>query len=225
MEEFILYPKLLEDSESISWCAVHIGVTVFSIEPYQIGFKNEEGIESGAFWFYRKLGFRPIRPELARMVLGEEHKIATRVGYRTPARILRQLAGGHVLYEAPSGNHPGDWDNFHVRHLGLAVQRRMAQHFNGDEQKIRRASAEQVARALGVRIADWNESERRAFSDFALMLALIPNLSRWSKEEKRAIACIIRAKAAAEESRYVRLLQTHSKLRDEVIQIGSRDVD
>ena len=25
MEEFILYPKLLEDSESISWCAVHIG--------------------------------------------------------------------------------------------------------------------------------------------------------------------------------------------------------
>jgi len=24
MEEFILYPKLLEDSESISWCAVHI---------------------------------------------------------------------------------------------------------------------------------------------------------------------------------------------------------
>ncbi len=24
MEEFILYPRLLEDSESISWCAVHI---------------------------------------------------------------------------------------------------------------------------------------------------------------------------------------------------------
>jgi hypothetical protein len=200
----------------------YLGVTVFSIEPYQIGFKNEEGIESGAFWFYRKLGFRPIRPKLARMVLSEEHKIATRAGYRTPARILRQLAGGHILYEASSGHHPGDWDNFHVRHLGLTVQRRMAKQFNGDEKKMRQASADQVSRALGFRIADWNESERRAFSDFALMLALIRNLPRWSKEEKRAIARIIKAKAGTEESRYVRLLQTHSKLRDEVIRIGSR---
>ncbi len=159
------------------------------------------------------------------MVLSEEHKIATRAGYRTHARILRQLAGGHILYEAPSGNHPGDWDNFHVRHLGLAVQRRMAEHFNGDEQKLRQASADQVARMLGFRIVEWNEAERRAFSDFALMLALIPNLSRWSKEDKRAIAHIIRAKAGEEEYKYVRLLQTHSKLHDEVIRIGSLDAD
>jgi hypothetical protein len=27
------------------------GVTVFSIDPYQVGHENEEGIESGAFWF------------------------------------------------------------------------------------------------------------------------------------------------------------------------------
>jgi hypothetical protein len=42
-----------------------LGVEVFSLDPYQIGHENEEGIESGAFWFYRKLGFRPVRPELA----------------------------------------------------------------------------------------------------------------------------------------------------------------
>ncbi len=39
-----------------------LGVTVFSIDPYQVGHQNEEGIESGAFWFYRKLGFRPVKP-------------------------------------------------------------------------------------------------------------------------------------------------------------------
>ncbi len=36
-----------------------VGVTCFSIDPYQIGFNNDEALESGAFWFYRKLGFRP----------------------------------------------------------------------------------------------------------------------------------------------------------------------
>lgn len=202
----------------------YLGVTVFSIDPYQIGFHNEEGIESGSFWFYRKLGFRPIQPRLAEMVLHEEQKIATRRGYRTHARILRQLATGHLLYETPTTGHPGDWDNFHMRNIGLAVQRRMAEHFRGDEQKMRHASALAVARALGIRAASWNDSERRAFTDMALVLALIPDLSRWSKDEKRAIEHIARAKADAEELRYVRLLQSHSKLREEIIRIGSTDV-
>ena len=39
-------------------------VTCFSVYPYQLGDQNEEAIKSGAFWFYRKLGFRPGRPEL-----------------------------------------------------------------------------------------------------------------------------------------------------------------
>ena len=55
-----------------------LGVTAFSIDPYQIGYENEEGIESGAFWFYRKLGFRPTRPEIMKLVLNEEKKIASR---------------------------------------------------------------------------------------------------------------------------------------------------
>ena len=41
------------------------GVTCFSVYPYQIGQDNEEAIQSGAFWFYRKLGFRPGRPTCA----------------------------------------------------------------------------------------------------------------------------------------------------------------
>ena len=60
-----------------------LGVTAFAIDPYQIGYENEEGIESGAFWFYRKLGFRPTKPDILKLVLQEEKKIASRPGYRT----------------------------------------------------------------------------------------------------------------------------------------------
>jgi hypothetical protein len=199
----------------------YLRVSVFSVEPYQLGSHNKEGIEAGAFWFYRKLGFHPVQPQVARMVAREERKLANRSGYRTRARTLRQLAAGHLLYEAPSAPHPGEWDNFRVPNIGLAVQRRLARQFGGDERKLRQALVTSVAHALGVKPKDLSASEHRVFSDLALVLAMIPDLSRWSKEEKSAIRQIVRAKAGTDELRYVRLLQSHQKLRDGLRTIGS----
>ena len=44
------------------------GAKCISIYPYQIGQNNDEAIDSGAFWFYRKLGFRPGRRGSAKFV-------------------------------------------------------------------------------------------------------------------------------------------------------------
>lgn len=199
-----------------------LGVTVFSIDPYQLGHENEEGIDSGAFWFYRKLGFRPTIDSVAEILKAEERKLARRPGYRTPAATLRSLADGHMLLDvAPEAAQGGLWDSFRIRNLGLAVQRRMASRFDGDARRMRRACSASVARALGVRVESWKEAEMRVFEEFACVLALIPDLSRWTVAEKRDAARIIRAKAGADESRYVRLLQGHARLRDEIIKIGS----
>ncbi len=197
-----------------------LGVTVFTIDPYQIGYENEEGIESGAFWFYRKLGFRPTKPKLLKLALDEEKKIATRPAYRTSARVLRQLAEGHLIFELPE-RQSGDWDRFQVRNLGLAVQRRMAKEFSGDAESIRSDSVRTVSRALGLRATDWKQSELCALRDLSSVLALIPNLNRWNGDEKRDVVRIIRAKAGADESTYLRLMQRHARLRAEVIKLGS----
>ena len=206
-----------------------LGARVFSVEPYQLGFHNDEGIQSGAFWFYRKLGFRPVLPRLARLVEREERKLAERPGYRSPAHVLRQLATGHMLYEAPASStgkeaptsSTGEWDGFHLRRLGLAVQRRIAARHDGDPERARRASVKRIERALGAGTARWNEDERRAFRDLSLVLALIPDLSRWTPDEKRALLRLVRAKAAPDETRYLRLLQRHTRLRREIIRMGS----
>ena len=99
------------------------GVTSFAIDPYQIGYENEEGIESGAFWFYRKLGFRPTRPEVLALTRQEEEKIAGRQGYRTSSRTLRKLAESPMIFELDPRTE-GDWDKFQVRKIGLRMQRR-----------------------------------------------------------------------------------------------------
>lgn len=99
------------------------GVTAFSIEPYQIGHENEEGIESGAFWFYRKLGFRSTEREALQLTEKEEQKIAERKGYRTSARTLRKLAASPMIFELDQ-KRTGDWDQFAVRKIGLRIQGR-----------------------------------------------------------------------------------------------------
>lgn len=210
-----LYARLLRLFRQV------LGVTSFSVDPYQIGFENEEGIESGAFWFYRKLGYRPTLAQSMKIVLGEERKMAARPEYRTSPGILREIAASHLLFE-PSLAKRSDWDRFQIRNLGLAVNRRMAESYDGDAAKIRAKSAAAVARFLGVTTEGWRDAERLAFENLALVLALIPDLARWTDDEKSAIARIARAKGGADESHYVRLLQKQRRLRDAIIRLGSR---
>ena len=98
------------------------GVRAFSLDPYQIGYENEEGIESGAFWFYRKLGFRPTDKDVLRLAIREEEKIRTRKGYRTSAATLRKLAVSPMIFEL-DGERRGDWDRFQIRKIGFKAQR------------------------------------------------------------------------------------------------------
>ncbi|MFL6214903.1 MAG: hypothetical protein ACJ74J_13545 [Blastocatellia bacterium] len=197
-----------------------VGATCFSVDPYQIGHHNDEALESGAFWFYRKLGFRPTRPDLIKLVGREEKRIAASRDYRTPMRTLKRLAEAPVIYELP-GTTTGDWDRFRVRCIGLRVAERAADQFNGNAVKMRAASIKQVARLLGIRLDELREQERQAFADFAAVLALIDELPRWTDAEKQMFVRIIRAKAMSSEAQYARLLQKHERLRAALIELGS----
>jgi hypothetical protein len=196
-----------------------LGVTVFTLDPYQIGYENEEGIESGAFWFYRKQGFRPTSPDAMRLVLNEEKKVATRSGYRTPARTLHKLAESPMIFELDEST-SGDWDRFQVRNIGLAVQRRMATKHNGDAERFHSSAVERLARAIGIRADAWPKAGLSALSDYAVALSLV-DLRQWSDADKRALVKIIRAKAGSLESNYLKLMQRHRRLRMELIRLGS----
>jgi len=117
---------------------------------------------------------------------------------------------------------PGDWDRFSTRNLGLRVNRRMAEEFGGDSRHMRQAASREVSRALGANPARWTELEQRAFENWSLVLALIPDLHRWSPKEKEDMLRIIRAQAAPDEMRYLRLTQQHPRLRAELLGLGSK---
>jgi len=197
-----------------------------SIYPYQIGQNNDEAIDSGAFWFYRKLGFRPGRPDLQQLCEREEQRIAAAPHYRTPPRTLKRLAEAHMFYELPLPGQKrfgttGPWDTFSARNLGLLVNRRMAEKFNGDIHKIRNASVATVIRALTLNPARWTQAQLESLDNWFLVLALIPNLARWTTHEKHQLLKIILAKSARNELPYLRQTQHHARLRAELLRLGS----
>ena len=75
------------------------GATLFTIDPYQIGAGNDEAIESGAFWFYRKLGFRSADAAVERLARAEEKRKR-----RSSEPTLRKFAKNGMILEvkAPS---------------------------------------------------------------------------------------------------------------------------
>jgi hypothetical protein len=127
-----VYSRLLQA------CHQLLGVTCFFLEPYQVGHENEEAIESGAFWFYRKLGYRSVDGGLRELTAREERKIAARPEYRTPERILRRLVRRPMVYELP-GTERGAWDNFEVRNVGFAaVKKGLGRVLAGIERALRK---------------------------------------------------------------------------------------
>lgn len=202
-----------------------VGVTAFSIDPYQIGHENEEGIESGAFWFYRKLGFRPTNPEVMNLVLHEEKKIASRSNYRTSAKTLRKLAAGPMIFELEKTSDKssvGDWDRFSVRKIGLAVARRMGSKFDGEAERFREEAIKTLNTALGLTLKDSRAVELSVLSNFAVTLSLVEDLHRWSDREKQSLLRVVRAKAGLDESSYLKLMQRHAGLRSAMIKLGSQ---
>jgi len=195
------------------------GSTCISMYPYQLGHNNEEAIESGAFWFYRKLGFRPGRRDLLRLVEREEDRIARDPKYRTPARTLRRVAEGHAFYELP-GSEAGAWDGFSTRKIGLRVNRRMTEKFGGNLERFKKAAAKRLTRLLSLPEKP-EEAPGDRFGDFAMMADLIPDLGSWSRSEKKALLEVIRAKMGSNEMRYLHLLQGHERLREELLKLGS----
>ncbi len=198
-----LYARLLHLFHQV------LGVNCFSVDPYQIGHENPEAIDSGAFWFYRKLGFRPVETQLAALARREEERIERTPGYRSSRRVLQRLAGGYMLFEGPAAE-AGQWDRFSIRNVGIEATRALAAKFGGDTERMRHAASRFAARQFGV----------ESTCGLALVLSVIPGAATWTAAEKKAVADILRAKVRGSEARYLRLMQRHARLRKALLQMG-----
>ena len=72
-----VFPAYRGGESALLFCQVlrtyaqRYGVARFVVEPYQFGAGNREGLQSGALWFYWRLGFRPVDARAAALGAAE----------------------------------------------------------------------------------------------------------------------------------------------------------
>jgi hypothetical protein len=190
------------------------GADTFTIPPYQLGDGNDEAIESGAWWFYQKMGFRPHARASRELMRRELARMERTPGYRSVPAVLRRLAREN-LFCALAGERRDVLGKLPFPSAGLAVTQLIARRFAGDRARAAAACERDAQRLLGIgSLAGWSAEERHAWSRWAPLATLLPGLERWSPAERGALAAVIRAKGGPREDAFVHAFDAHPKLGD-----------
>ncbi|MBX7137813.1 MAG: hypothetical protein K1X83_07495 [Oligoflexia bacterium] len=208
------------DSSSIFLAVLQVftgryGVESFAVHPNQFGADNEDGLASGAFWFYYRIGFRSASKAVNALAAQELARRQVDVSYRSSRAVLKKLLKDQLLLDlrAPAHRKSVQLD---VRAIGAAVAEQAG------SQSLQRAVA-QVPKWLKCgSTKNWPISEQRSFAKLCPLVACIKDLSHWSTAEKSALTAIMRAKGGACESRYVGRIQDHPRYLAALEQLAAR---
>jgi len=190
------------------------GARAFLVQKFQIGAEdNEDAINSGAFWFYHKLGFRPIEPAIAAIAKREDRKRHEKRGYRSPAHVLKKLATSDMRYFVTGSTTLAN--KLCLPGLALLTSKYIgikADTNKGTQGENQKSAVHEVCRLLHIKDeTHWTGDERFWLQQFSPLLSQIPNLSKWPKAERKNLVRLIRAKGKAREVEYIRLWIGHKR--------------
>jgi hypothetical protein len=175
-----------------------------------MGEGNEDAIRSGAFWFYRKLGFRAANPDVEALARAEEARMLDDSGYRSDRRMLRRLAPTSAYLDLSQGRRvPVDFGK-----LGILQSKYLTEAFAGDRARGEARCAARVARLLKV------PRDARATRSLAPLLCMIPKVAKWRTRDRARLARALKAKDARSEVHAARLFNEHETLRDALARLG-----
>ncbi|MBA2422334.1 MAG: hypothetical protein H0V61_03830 [Chitinophagales bacterium] len=189
----------------------HYGVNRFVVEPYQIGKNNAEGIKSGAFWFYYRLGFLPVKEELRMLAATEYERILEDKGYRSSLKEMKKLILSNLeLVCDETGHHHTD-----VSFVSEAVTKMINSRFQGDRMNAETTIFREIQKFLRMdNISSFSRWEQRSMKNFSLLLSTFTNLPQWNETDRRKMVELIRMKGGGSEWNYIRQFQKHRALNE-----------
>jgi hypothetical protein len=186
----------------------------FTVYPYQLGDGNDEGLRSGAFWFYRKLGFEPRAAEARRLLAREEARMKADPRHRSDLPTLKRLAAHNVFWQPGRRRRDDVIGVLPLPNVGLHVTRYLADRFGSDRERAARVCSAEAAALLGVRsLRPFAPGQRLAWERWAPLVMVLPGVRAWGRTQKRGLVEVIRAKGGRRESDFVRLFDAHEALR------------
>lgn len=209
-------------ARALAMTAHLFGADTITVPPYQLGEGNDEALDSGAWWFYRKFGFEPLDAATLRLARAEEARMRRRPEHRSSRRTLERLARAPLFFFAGARRR----DVLGVLELpnaGLHALRIVAERFGGDAARASDACEAEAARLLLTGAPEaLPASEREALRRWGPLVLALPGVTRWSEAERRAAGAVVRLKGSRRESDFVRAFDTHAKLRAAVRALAAK---
>jgi len=185
------------------------GCTRFIANAYQFGGGNTEALKSGAFWFYYRLGYRPVLPEIRKIARRESDRMRRNKDYRCNLGTLRTLASCDMHLTLPGAKQSELFDEEYLTTSSMLATQVLGAAGGRTQAESAALLARQVARDIGINNLDkWSPSERRGLLAIAPIVAAVEPRN-WDKDARRSMRELLRTKGGHNETRYAKLLCQH----------------
>jgi hypothetical protein len=185
----------------------HFRVKKFIVKPYQFGKGNPEGLQSGAFWFYYKLGFRPAEKRIKETADAEWKKITVDKIWRTPMNKLKSFTACNVEWE-PAKSKAVFLD---ADIISKAVTAMIIKRFEGNREKAIQACIRNLGSFLGQHgISGINAIEKNVWKNWGLIFSCLPATEKWNAVHCKQFLRLLQLKTSENEREFISALQRHS---------------
>jgi hypothetical protein len=198
------------------------GCTRFIANSYQFGGENTEALKSGAFWFYYRLGYRPVLEDVRKLAQRENSKLQHNRNYHNDIKTLRRLTSCDMHLTLSGSKQSDFFDEEWLVTSSMLATKSLASAAQGSREQSANRVAARIARDIGLRsLHQWSPQERRAFIRIAPIVAAV-SPAKWSSDKKRGLRELLRAKGGNKEARYAMLLSKNDTLLNSLIKTCRR---
>ena len=186
-----------------------VGCSRFIANPYQFGSENPEALRSGAFWFYYRLGYRPVSPAVRKLAKRELARLDRNGRRRSDLKTLERLASCDMHLTLPGARAGELFDERWIETSSMLASRILATAGGRTSDEAAARVGAKLARDVGLRdVGRWSASRRRAYLQLAPIVAAT-GPAHWPAAAKRSMRALLRAKGGPDEADYARLLARH----------------
>jgi hypothetical protein len=178
----------------------------FTVDPYQIGKDNSDGINSGSFWVYYHAGFRPLEKIQKQLAESEAAIIKADKKYRSPKTVLKTLSQSRlemVLQKTAV--------NFDAADISRAYAGIILKKYNGNRVMAEKDAAKKLAVIL--QIKNYQDSTMNfVLKSWSVFLLCKEKELVQNSALKKSLKTLFTLKANGSEEVYITALQKTSAL-------------
>lgn len=186
----------------------------FTVDPYQVGKDNSDGIHSGAFWVYYHAGFRPVEKLQQQIAATEATKIQANKKYRTAPAVLKTLAESRLELVLQKSAVRFDATDMSRAYAGILTKK-----YNNNRQLTQKTAAKKLAAILQIKNYQ-DDNINFVLKNWAMFLLCKEKELKQNNRLKQTLKTLFNLKATGSEEAYISTLQKATglqKLTEELV--------